>query len=142
MRIKLKGLVLGLTIGFVAIFLVGMMVTRNLAIEGTYTYMKLFNEVLSLVRNSYVDEVNTDTLMKGAYEGMLAELDPFSEYLTPQEYADYSEKAAAAKHAQGSHRLSDTGLRVARKEGIALVMAVRPGSDAEAKGITAGDHLR
>src|SRR5215475_12188825 len=138
--VKLKGFALGLTIGIVAIFLVGMMVTRNLAIEGTYTYLKLFNEVLSLVRNSYVDEVNTDSLMKGAYEGMLAELDPFSEYLTPDEYAEYA--SAGARRTQGAHADADTGLRVARKEGIALVVSVRKGSDAESKGITPGDHLR
>lgn len=142
MRSRLRGLALGLTIGFATIFLVGMMVAKNLAIEGTYTYLKLFNEVLSLVRNSYVDPVNTDTLMKGAYEGMLSELDPFSEYLTADEYAEYKQKTAATKGLEGAHRLADAGLRVARKEGIALVVAVRPGSDAEAKGITPGDHLR
>jgi len=140
MKSKLKGLVLGMTIGFVAIFLVGMMVTRNLAIEGTYSYLRLFNEVLSLVRSSYVDEVNTDTLMKGAYEGMLAELDPFSEYLTAQEYAEYTKQMAALKG--GGARPVDAGLRVARKEGVILVVAVKPGSEADTKGITPGDLLR
>ncbi|HZI94963.1 MAG TPA: S41 family peptidase [Patescibacteria group bacterium] len=143
MSSRLKGLALGITIGCAAVFLTGTMVTRNLAVEGTYTYLKLFNEVLSLVRSSYVDEVNTDSLMKGAYEGMLAELDPFSEYLTAQEYAEYSQEAAdASKGAHGARRLVDPGLRVARKEGIALVVAVKSGSDADVKGITPGDHLR
>ena len=141
MRPKLRSLAVGLALGFVAVSLVGMMVSRNMAIEGTYTYLRLFNEVLSLIRSSYVDEVNTDSLMKGAYEGMLSELDPFSEYFTAEEYAEYSKQMAAAKVSTGA-RAADTGLRVARKDGVILVVAVKPGSDAEAKGITPGDHVR
>ena len=139
MHKKLKAIALGLLLGLGGLCLVGTMVTRNLATEGTYTYLKLFNEVLSLVRNSYVDEVETDRLLQGAYDGMLAELDPFSEYLTPQEYADYAATQAKGAKAGGG---PDAGLRLAKKEGIVLVVSVRSGSDAEAKGITPGDQIR
>ena len=43
MNRRFKGLAVGMTIGFAAVFLTGTMVTRNLAVEGTYTYLKLFN---------------------------------------------------------------------------------------------------
>ena len=138
MKTRFKGLVFGLLAGFLGMFLVGMMVTRNLALEGTYTYLKLFNEVISLIRNSYVDEVNTDSLMEGAYEGMLAELDPFSEYLTEDEYREYVEYS---KKSQARER-ADTGMRVARKSGVLMVVSVKPGSAAEAQGITPGDRIR
>ncbi|HKY33673.1 MAG TPA: S41 family peptidase [Candidatus Polarisedimenticolia bacterium] len=138
MKTRLRGLFVGLVAGFLAVFLAGMMVTRNLALDSTYGHLRLFNEVLSLINKSYVDEVENASLMKGAYEGMLSELDPFSEYLTAEEY----EKAAQAAEKPPGPAAPDTGLRVARREGIVLVVAVKPGSDAEAKGITPGDQLR
>ena len=139
MRQKLKGLMYGVVAGFLCTMLVGMVVNRNLALEGTYTYLKLFNEVLSLVRNAYVDEVSTVPLMRGAYDGMLAELDPFSEYLTREDH-----EAWLAYHARGGANAPgpDAGLRVARKEGVLQVVAVKPGSAAAAKGITPGDRIR
>lgn len=139
MRQKLKGLMFGIVAGFLCTMLVGMVVNRNLALEGTYTYLKLFNEVLSLVRNAYVDEVGTVPLMRGAYDGLLSELDPFSEYLTEDEH-----EAWVAFRQQGGANATgpDAGLRVARKEGILQVVSVKPGSAAAAKGITPGDRIR
>jgi carboxyl-terminal processing protease len=139
MRQKLKGLMYGVVAGFLCTMIVGMVVNRNLALEGTYTYLKLFNEVLSLVRNAYVDEVGTVPLMRGAYDGMLSELDPFSEYLNEEDHAAwvvYHQKGGA--NAPGP----DAGLRVARKEGVLQVVSVKPGSAAAAKGITPGDRIR
>jgi len=139
MRQKLKGLMYGVVAGFLCTMLVGMVVNRNLALEGTYTYLKLFNEVLSLVRNAYVDEVSTVPLMRGAYDGMLSELDPFSEYLTPEDH-----EAWMAFNAKGGANAPgpDAGIRVARKEGILQVVSVKPGSAAAEKGITPGDRIR
>ncbi len=139
MKTKLKGLLFGCTAGFLCTFLVGMMVTRNLAIEGTYTYLKLFNEVLSLVRNSYVDDVETPALIRGAWRGMLGEMDPASEYLTPEEYRTWA--AYDEKRSRGAD-ISDAGIRVARKAGMLLVVSVKPGSPAESLGITPGDRIR
>lgn len=137
MKIRFRGFALGLLVGFLAISVVGMVVTRNLALEGTYTYLRLFNEALSLVRNSYVDEVETDSLMRGAYEGLVAQLDPFSEYLTAEQYAALVE----AETAPGAD-LADVGIRVAKKRDVVVVISVRSGSDAEARGVSWGDRIR
>lgn len=139
MKKRLRGLLLGLSMGFFGMFLLGVMVSRNLALEGTYTYLKLFNEVLSLVNNSYVDDVEVDSVMRGAYKGLLSELDPFSEYMTSEQHADYLRRLAEELPEGGA---PDAGIRVARKSGILTVVAVRPGSDAAAHGITSGDRIR
>ncbi|HET6372883.1 MAG TPA: hypothetical protein VFG76_06225, partial [Candidatus Polarisedimenticolia bacterium] len=88
MKTRFRGFLLGVVVGFIGISVAGTLITKNLALDSSYTYIRLFNEVLQLVRNSYVDETQPESLMKGAYEGLVGELDPFSEYLTPQEYAD------------------------------------------------------
>lgn len=146
MKGRLKGLALWMTVGFMAVLLTGMMITRNLATEGTYTHLRLFNEVLSLIRNSYVDEPKTDSLMKGAYEGLMTQLDPFSEYLTPEEYKELSANLSSATRSAPGSGVSagraTAGLRLIKKEGIVMVVSVLPGSDAEAKGVTPGDQLR
>lgn len=139
MMTKFKGLAAGLIVGFLGMFLIGMMVTRNMALEGTYTYLKLFNEVLSLIRNSYVDEVHTNSLMKGAYQGMLTGVDSFSEFLSADEYKRY--QAFTATRTDGVND-SDAGIRVARKSGILVVVSVKPGSEAETVGITPGDRVQ
>ena len=133
-----KTMAMALTAGVLAIFLAGAVMTRNLALDTTYSSLRLFNEVLSLIQKSYVDEVNSASLMQGAYEGMLSGLDPFSEYFTADEYA--AAQAAGKKASPGGS--ADTGLRLARREGSVLVVSVKPGSAAESSGITPGDLVR
>ena len=132
MRRRLRGLALGLGAGFAAVFLAGMVFTRNMALEGTYTYLKLFNEALTLIRSSYVDEVSTDALMKGAYTGLLAELDPFSEYLTSEEYAQYQAARAAMMAMTG-----DNG----RKLGLQpKLLIVGPSNEGAARKLLTADN--
>ncbi len=129
----------GVLIGFIGILAVGALVSRNLATEGAYNYIRLFNEALARIREAYVEEVHTDSLMKGAYEGMLAELDPSSEYMTSDEYAAYQEMRA--RRGTGG-RIADVGIRVAKRGELVVVVSVWEGSDAREKGIGPGDLIR
>jgi len=102
--------------------------------ESTYGYLKLFNEVLALVRNTYVEDVPQNNLMKGAYEGLLSSLDGESEYLTASEY-----DAIRSGKDSGD---ADLGIFLARREGVLFIAAVLPGTDAQAKGLRMGDQIR
>jgi len=92
----------------------GLTVDWLLAREGTYSYLKLFNEVLLLVRNSYVEEVEMPGLMRGAYDGLLNSLDPDSEYLTREQYRQLT---ADLEPDQGDVGLDVGGTRLRRIEG-------------------------
>ena len=43
--------------------------------EGTFKQMLVFSEVLSYVVDNYVDPVDTDKVMAGAYQGLMSGLD-------------------------------------------------------------------
>jgi len=117
----------------VAFVLLGGMLGRSIAVEGAYSYLKLFNEVLFLVRNNYVEPVKEDSLMEGAYRGMLESLDPQSEYLTA------SEAQRAIKDTRNGP--ADIGVLLTKRRGYAVIIAAFEGSPAQKAGLAAGDVI-
>lgn len=123
-----------------AIILAGVALVAVATARGTpedasaYGYLKLFNEVLALVRNSYVEDMPESDLMKGAYEGLLASLDGESEYIKGSEFE--------ALKASRPGTEAETGMLLTRKEGLLFVAAVLPGSDAMTREIRLGDLVR
>lgn len=101
--------------------------------ERTYEDLGSFTEVLQLVNSSYVDEVDEDSLMVGAFRGMLASLDPQSGWLSPAEVKDLL--------AEDQPR-AGTGIEATKRGGYAYVVAIRQGSPAEKAGVKVGDYIR
>ena len=48
--------------------------------------IKVFTQIVDIVRRSYVDDVQTDELLAAAINGMLSHLDPHSTFLTGEDY--------------------------------------------------------
>lgn len=103
--------------------------------DGTYKQMLLFSEVMSYVVDNYVDPVDVDKLMNGAYEGLMGGLDAHGSYLTPAE-------VAAWKKGSQSGPQPDPGLNVLKSGPVLQVVSVEPGSPAAAAGIVEGDQIR
>ncbi|WP_374413645.1 S41 family peptidase [Novosphingobium colocasiae] len=95
-------------------------------------FNKLF-EVYRLVKQYYVDPVNDDKLLKGAIDGMLASLDPHSNYLDGNSF-DRLETMIDGNY-------SGLGLSVQEDDGAVKVIAPFKGSPAEKAGIKAGDYI-
>ena len=72
--------------------LIGRLVGGEEQREATYGDLDTFTEVLHLVNTSYVDPVGDDALMIGAFRGMLANLDPKSGWLSPDEVKALDQK--------------------------------------------------
>ena len=53
--------------------------------------LQTFSSVLSMVRDYYVEEVDSEKLIDAAIRGMLLELDPHSAYLDPERFANIKE---------------------------------------------------
>jgi carboxyl-terminal processing protease len=94
-------------------------------------YLKVFSEVLGLIRDTYVDEPNTDALMGGALEGVTDAMDPFSVYVPAPAVSGYVKALATGK--------SLSGLALLKERGATLVMSVEKGSPADVAGLKERD---
>jgi len=104
--------------------------------ESLYRPLGLFTEVLSLVRGNYVEEVDTKSLLYGAFSGMTEAMDPFAEYVPPEKMPAF-EKYEAAR----SKELPELGVVLARRMNYPVVVAPIAGSPAAAAGLMSDDLI-
>src|SRR5437867_8936517 len=128
-----RKLMLVLSTALVLFTVSGAMIGRVVAVDGTYSYLKLFNEALYLIVHNYVQPVQLDALMEGAYRGMLESLDPANEYLAPARY----ERAYRGENSGPA----SVGLTVSKRRGYIVVVSVAAGSPAAEAGLQTGDVL-
>lgn len=94
---------------------------------------RLLAEVLEKVKRDYVDEVDDDHLIESAIRGMVADLDPHSSYLDPEEYEEI--------RISTSGNYSGIGLEVGASEGQIVVVSAIEGSPAAMAGVHSGDVI-
>lgn len=107
--------------------------TDSTANDETYRDLGVYSEVLSRINSDYVTEPNLSKVTDGAIRGLLEALDPYSTYLDPQQYKDYTEHPAPGP--------AGVGIFLSKRYGYAPVVSVLPGSPAEKAGIKPGDLL-
>lgn len=95
--------------------------------------LKVFTDVLAVVKRDYVTEVENKKLVEGAIKGMLATLDPHSGYLDPDFYQDLQ--------VQTKGEFGGLGIEITIKEGLLVVVAPMEGSPAEKVGVRPGDII-
>ena len=66
----------------------GLFVSSSIAqiAANNYEQLNLFGDAYERVKRSYVEEVSDEKLVKAAINGLLASLDPLSNFLTTDEY--------------------------------------------------------
>ena len=82
-------LLISLSTVFVFYAVVGGLLGRAKEREGSYSQLSVFTEVLTKIQNSYVEDPDLTEVMHGALRGLLESLDPYSTYLSPDEYQRY-----------------------------------------------------
>lgn len=124
--------VVGISLLVVAYVVGGSLLGRT-AGEGAYKQLAVFGEVLSRIQSDYVEEPNLQRVTVGALHGLLAELDPYSGYMSPREYAEYQQKQPPPE--------GRVGVVLSKRFWLASVVAVLPGSPAARAGLQTGDLL-
>ncbi len=89
--------------------------------------------VAGLVETTYVQELPSDRLFRGAVNGLLKTLDPYSLYLDPKAYEEFK--------ADNDGRFVGTGMEVSVKGGVLHVISPLDGSPAAEAGLRPGDVI-
>ncbi len=129
-----RSILLLVSVTLVAVLLGGGLAVKVGASESSYNQVVTFSEILSLVMDNYVDPVDPQHLLSGAYEGMLGGLDPNGAFLTPAEVAEWNGPDAGA--------VAGPGLNVLKAGRALQVVAVDEGTSAAEAGVQVGDHIR
>ncbi|SFJ66964.1 S41 family peptidase [Planctomicrobium piriforme] len=100
-----------------------------------YELMRVFVDTFQEIDQNYVKEVDRRKLVEAAVRGMLEELDPYSDYIAPDDLDQFTEAI--------SQEFGGVGIRVNwdRQARAIEVVTPMPGSPAYKAGIQAGDRL-
>ncbi|QDQ81286.1 S41 family peptidase [Paraburkholderia megapolitana] len=95
--------------------------------------VQTLTQAYDIIQRDYARPVDGKALMYGAIKGMVAELDPHSEFLTPDEFAPLVDQLAGG--------FAGVGLQVGEQDGRLLVFAPIDQAPAQQAGIRAGDVI-
>jgi carboxyl-terminal processing protease len=126
--------VLAVSLPIIAFAVIGGFMGKALAArQDSYQYLRIFEDVVTLILNNYVEEPKIDDVMKGALHGLADGLDPDSAYLDVQQTRAQEKNEALAP--------GDVGLELTRQYYL-RVIAARDGSPAAKAGLRPGDYIR
>jgi carboxyl-terminal processing protease len=95
---------------------------------------RLFDQVLSLVSDRFVDTVPNADLYEKAARGLVREInDPYAALYSPKQLAEFT--------ASTGGRYAGLGMLVEDQQGVTVVSRVYPHTPAEAGGVHDGDHI-
>ncbi|MDP2279544.1 MAG: PDZ domain-containing protein, partial [Nitrospirota bacterium] len=122
-----------LTVAFGGVF-IGRLSIGSMRAEGeSYEYLKVFTEVLSIVKKNYVEEAKTKDLIYGAIKGMLNSLDPHSAFMPPEAYKDMQLDTKG--------EFGGIGIQIGLKDGVLTVIAPIEDTPAYNAGLKSGDKI-
>lgn len=97
------------------------------------TELRVFAEVMERIRAAYIDETDDKTLLESAIRGMLYELDPHSNYLTPNEFDNLQVTTRG--------EFGGLGIEVTIENGFVKVVSPIDDTPASKAGLQAGDLI-
>jgi carboxyl-terminal processing protease len=108
-------------------------VTRTARGDAPYAAVEQLGRVLVEVERDYVDPVDRAKLVDGAIKGMVAELDPHSSYMPPDEFQAFESDTEG--------QFGGIGIEVETRNEQLVVLSPIEGSPAERAGIESGDVI-
>src|SRR5918993_5101625 len=135
LSMKFRGRLFVLILSFPIILfaVVGGFMGKAMAQGEAYRPLAIFEDVITLIMNNYVEEVDTTKVMAGAMHGLAEGLDPDSAFLDVNQAKAYEKNEMAGP--------GPTGLELTRNYYL-RVIAARDGSPAARAGLRPGDYIR
>lgn len=104
-----------------------------LAGDKTYEQLKVLVDVLNLIQESYVEEPETQVLIRGAAAGMVKTLDPFSQYLDQEAHGEIKTETEG--------QFGGLGIRLGLQDDWLTVITPIPGTPAYRAGLLPEDRI-
>jgi carboxyl-terminal processing protease len=103
--------------------------------DSGYAQIAVFAKAMQLLRQDYVDGNKTSyhDLVYAAMKGMLASLDPHSQFMEPDDFRDMQDDTRS--------RFNGLGIEVSTKNGVLTVVTPMEDTPAAKAGILAGDQI-
>ena len=133
MSSRTRLVVMSISAPVIAFAIVGGLLGKVMARDESYQYLKVFDDVVSLVQSNYVEDVKISNVMSGAMHGLADGLDPESAYLTPDEVKQVENGSSLPP--------AGVGLDLTRQYYLRVISA-RDNSSAAKAGIRTGDYIR
>ncbi|MDQ2824392.1 MAG: S41 family peptidase [Verrucomicrobiota bacterium] len=103
--------------------------------DNGYSQISIFAKAVQLIRQDYVDgnKIGYHELITAAMKGMLASLDPHSQYMDPNDFRDMQDDTRS--------RFNGLGIEVSMKSGLPTVVSPMEDTPAAKAGILSGDQI-
>ncbi len=128
-----------LWIGLMLIGLLAYVTLDSRLVKGEDAYaaversMDEYAETLKLLTQSYFKPLETEELTTSAIEGMLGDLDPYTQYLGP--------KALEQLRIETQGKFGGLGITISLRNKVPVVMSVIEGTPADTAGLVVGDRI-
>jgi carboxyl-terminal processing protease len=133
MSSRTRVIVMSLSAPVIAFAIVGGFLGKVMARENTYQQLRMFDDVVNLITNNYVEPVNADKVMHGAMHGLADSLDADSAYLSSDQVKQLESRTTPPS--------GGVGLELTRQYYL-RVIAARDNSPAAKAGLQTGDYVR
>jgi carboxyl-terminal processing protease len=101
--------------------------------DDLYSQIELYSYTLTTIQADYVEEMAPKDLIYGSLKGMLATLDPHSQFLDPEEYKDLKTETEG--------KFGGLGIEISIRDGLLTIITPIEGTPAWKAGIKAGDRI-
>ncbi|TBR17046.1 S41 family peptidase [bacterium] len=98
-----------------------------------YKQIEIFSDALAVIQSDYVDELNNKDLIYGALKGMLASLDPYSDFMDPQKYKELKVETEG--------KFGGLGIEITLKDGLLTVVTPYEDTPAWKAGVKPNDRI-
>ncbi|MEW5894393.1 MAG: S41 family peptidase [Candidatus Omnitrophota bacterium] len=102
-------------------------------VDDIYAQIELFSYALTMIQSEYVENKTPQELIYGSLKGMLASLDPHSQFMDPDEYEELKSET--------SGKFGGLGIEISIRDGLLTIVTPIEGTPAWEAGIKAGDRI-
>ena len=122
-------------VSYIRLFLIYCFLTHaaNALDNEIYKKIDVFGEVLEKINKEYVDEIDQSKSMDSAINGLLQSLDPYSSYMSPENFN--------LMQTETSGKFGGLGIEVGMEAGVVKVISPIDNTPASRAGLKPGDYI-